>query len=351
MATLTGKYGAIYLPTGTGTLSSGTNNREAVAFISGYGTTSNRNIEIESIWTAASGGTEVTDYYYTTDGFIKRTTATTGTLYVRYYYWTDDDDMSEVGSFFEWNLEAKVDVHNITDFASTGGAKEFMSGLTSWKVTAKKYWIDSESIDEYLESGSEFDNIPFVARFYVDDNSTERNTQYEGLCFISGLKVDQKIDGLVTADVTFQGTAKGKSRLAYTTESILTDGAMASDDTYWTAADDFSLDGGASYEDSANSGTLTQAYGDYGITAKASKVYRLQYDYGHTADKDPVTLTVTSGFASTAWDISQNTTGTYVKYILAKSSAATEDFVISATSGAADTFTLDNIYLQEVTII
>ena len=356
MGTLTGRYGDIYLPTGTGTT---TNCQpETVAFVSGVGFTTYRDIEISKITTDVEGTTLIHDWSYITIGRIYINSAPTGNRYVWYRYYTADSDLVEIGGFYEWSLDINYDIHDATHLTSTPAtAKSYILGHHDWSGSASKYWIDSEVIQDYLETGDELDNAPFIIRLYAHDQ-TSQYMYWSGLCNITGMNPTVPTSGVITGTINFQGLSQNHCKLNLIDRNLLknADFLLGSDSTatYWTKSGDAIWDSTNKryvYPDSTHTGHMEQGYADFTKTASNSTLYRFQYDYKIVSD-EPLTLKIKGGagyFATT--DITLPLIdGINHVFFISHSAASTSKFQVIATSDTGDVFYLDNFFLQKVVI-
>ena len=322
MAKQTGKYGAVYLPTGAGTLVE----NENVDITSHAGVTAYRNIKISKVTSDAGGNTPIYDWYYTTDGYIYVAGAT-DPVYVTYRYY-DSDHLQEVGSFYEWSIDLAMDMHDVTDFGGNN-AKDYLTGLSTWTGTASKYWIDSETIDNYMTVGSEFNNMPFIMKFYVSDQSTE-DAYFCGLGIINGLNPACPADGLVTGTISIQGTSNDHCRMYYLGFNELANERFSEgtgdNATSWTDAGDFDwsdADNNMAYTHSSGSGNFYQVAANRRITASPGVTYRFKYTYAET--NTPTGLTIDGGvdkFVASTDKVLPTTVGNNVVYF---SSSGTAD--------------------------
>jgi len=125
----------------------------------------------------------------------------------------------------------------------------------------------------------------------------------------------------------------------------LTNGSLTSG-TSWSQTGDMALSGNvATYTHSAGSGTLTQTSGNFATSANSNRLYELTYTISAVSGTAP-TATITTAFAQSAQSLTTDTNGTY--RLLFRSASIPGNFVISVTSGAAGSFTIDNLSLREI---
>jgi len=97
-----------------------------------------------------------------------------------------------------WEIDAKCDAVDVTGMDS-GGAKEFLSGLTEWNGTIECF-LDSEN----FISNSVLGGAP-VSFSLVSDATTPKIT-CSGSAILTGWKPSVSVEGAVTLSITFQGT-------------------------------------------------------------------------------------------------------------------------------------------------
>jgi len=159
--------------------------------------------------------------------------------------------------------------------------------------------------------------------------------------------------------------ASGRNLIAYSTNEGDADGDRASsvdfyerhtlDETLdetdfathasWNTVGDFDDTGGnAAYTHAAGSGTLTQPNGSFANPSLGGFMYRFKYTVSGVSGSPAALIAQPFSFEDdTALDL---TDGDHVLYFVSKGTAATDDFVISATSVAGDAFTLDDVSLR-----
>jgi hypothetical protein len=126
----------------------------------------------------------------------------------------------------------------------------------------------------------------------------------------------------------------------------LTNGALTSG-TSWTGAGDFSSAGNAAvYTHNTGAGTYTQAVTALARTGRSVSTYEFTYTVSSPADAAP-TIVISTAFAQAAASLTNlGTAGTYkIRFTSATTPGA---FVLSGTSVAAGTVTLDNLSLVEI---
>lgn len=142
---------------------------------------------------------------------------------------------------------------------------------------------------------------------------------------------------------TVYAPAKGGYYPTSLTNGVLTSG------TGWTGANDFSSSANtAVYTHSSGAGTYQQAVGDLTRTGKGGATYDFTYTVSGPANTAPtIVISATSGFAASDTALTGlGTAGTYtVRFTAATTPGA---FLLTGSSTAAGTVTLDALYLYEV---
>ncbi len=201
MAEQAGKVGAIYAPTGTGTLVE----NESKTLVAGVIDLTNENVLVSKVTSDAEGITPITKRWtVTVKGHLVVEDGGTDTVYITYHYWAEgqygnDGEIGEVGGFFNWSIAQAAGILDKTDFQS-GAWKEFMTGLKEWSATAEKHWITDESLAAWLGTLK-------IIKFYLDVDATPK-LRYEGWAIITGLNPAVAVDTLINESLTFQGTGQ-----------------------------------------------------------------------------------------------------------------------------------------------
>jgi len=96
-----------------------------------------------------------------------------------------------------WEIDAKCDAVDVTGMDS-GGAKEFLSGLTEWNGTVECFVDSSELqiLDEIREG------VPCDVAFAVQTGGLT----FSGTGVITGIKPSVSVEGAVTLSLTIQGS-------------------------------------------------------------------------------------------------------------------------------------------------
>ena len=105
--------------------------------------------------------------------------------------------------FYNWSVSRTGDVLETTNFDNSSGGRNYIPGLTSWTVTADKYFQTADTeLDEWL--GETCEIRCFLN--YVTTPSTGSPSQYwDGDTVVTGLDHSTPVDALVTRNISFQG--------------------------------------------------------------------------------------------------------------------------------------------------
>lgn len=106
-------------------------------------------------------------------------------------------DLTQKGGFFEWSLDVKNKINDVTDFASAGFEKK-ISGVKSFTASAKRYFVDDDFVDQ-------MDGTLVITRFFTDIDSFE---SFVGYTHITGEKIGQKVSGIAESEISFDGHGK-----------------------------------------------------------------------------------------------------------------------------------------------
>ena len=105
---------------------------------------------------------------------------------------------SAVGELVSFTLETTGDVVESTKMADA--AKTFVAGRTSFSGTLEMHFDEADSVQTQLTAGS---SVTFKL---LPEGSSTGDRKFEGAGIITGMSVNQPIDGIVARSVTFQGT-------------------------------------------------------------------------------------------------------------------------------------------------
>ena len=105
---------------------------------------------------------------------------------------------SAVGELTSFTLEKTVDVVESTKMADA--AKSFIAGRTSFSGSLEMHFDEADSVQTQLTAGS---SVTFKL---LPEGSSSGDRKFEGAGIITGMSVNQPLDGVVARSVTFQGT-------------------------------------------------------------------------------------------------------------------------------------------------
>ena len=103
-----------------------------------------------------------------------------------------------VGELTSFTLETTGDVVESTKMED--GAKSFIAGRTSFSGTLEMHFDETDSGQTQLVSGA---SLTFKL---LPEGSTSGDRKFEGSGIVTGMSVNQPLDGVVARSVTFQGT-------------------------------------------------------------------------------------------------------------------------------------------------
>ena len=105
---------------------------------------------------------------------------------------------SAVGELNSFTLETTGDVVESTKMADS--AKTFIAGRTSFSGTLEMHFDEADSVQTQLVAGA---SVTFKL---LPEGSSSGDRKFEGAGIITGMSVNQPLDGIVARSVTFQGT-------------------------------------------------------------------------------------------------------------------------------------------------
>ena len=105
---------------------------------------------------------------------------------------------SAVGELTSFTLETTGDVVESTKMSD--GAKSFVAGRTSFSGTLEMHFDEADSVQTQLTAGS---SVTFKL---LPEGGSSGDRKFEGAGIITGMSVNQPLDGIVARNVTFQGT-------------------------------------------------------------------------------------------------------------------------------------------------
>ena len=103
-----------------------------------------------------------------------------------------------VGELTGFTLETTGDV--VEDTALTDSAKSFVSGRTSFSGTLEMHYDEADAQQETLTAGS---SISFVL---LPEGNDTGDQSFSGTGIVTGMSINNTMDGIVARSVTFQGT-------------------------------------------------------------------------------------------------------------------------------------------------
>ena len=103
-----------------------------------------------------------------------------------------------VGELTSFTLETTGDVVESTKMEDA--AKSFIAGRTSFSGTLELHFDETDSGQTQLVSGA---SLTFKL---LPEGSSSGDRKFEGAGIVTGMSVNQPLDGVVARSVTFQGT-------------------------------------------------------------------------------------------------------------------------------------------------
>ena len=103
-----------------------------------------------------------------------------------------------VGELTSFTLETTGDVVESTKMED--GAKSFIAGRTSFSGTLEMHFDETDSAQTQMTAGSS------LAFKLFPEGSSTGDRKFEGSGIVTGMAVNQPLDGVVARSVTFQGT-------------------------------------------------------------------------------------------------------------------------------------------------
>tara|TARA_R100001510_G_C7578678_1_gene152470 strand:- start:76 stop:462 length:387 start_codon:yes stop_codon:yes gene_type:complete len=105
---------------------------------------------------------------------------------------------SAVGELTSFTLETTGDVVESTKMADA--AKTFVAGRTSFSGTLEMHFDEADSVQTQFTAGS---TLTFKL---LPEGGSTGDRKFEGSGIVTGMSVNQPMDGIVARSVTFQGT-------------------------------------------------------------------------------------------------------------------------------------------------
>ena len=103
-----------------------------------------------------------------------------------------------IGELTGFTLETTADV--VEDTALTDATKSFLAGRTSFSGTLEMHFDETDAGQTQLVSGA---SLTFKL---LPEGSSAGDRKFEGAGIVTGMSVNQPLDGVVARSVTFQGT-------------------------------------------------------------------------------------------------------------------------------------------------
>jgi len=103
--------------------------------------------------------------------------------------------VEQAGGFFNWSVELKADISDITTFES-GGFKETLPTIKGFLVTAECYWAN-EKLSQ--RAGREV-----IVALYLDTSPGKK--RYEGYAIVSSDSIEASVDDVINESIEFEGT-------------------------------------------------------------------------------------------------------------------------------------------------
>ena len=105
---------------------------------------------------------------------------------------------SAVGELTGFTLETTGDV--VEDTQLSDATKSFVAGRTSFSGTLEMHYDETDSPQETLTAGS---SIAFIL---LPEGNTSGDQSFTGTGVVTGMSINNAMDGIVSRSVTFQGT-------------------------------------------------------------------------------------------------------------------------------------------------
>jgi len=103
-----------------------------------------------------------------------------------------------VGELTSFTIETTGDV--VEDTQLSDSAKTFLAGRTSFSGTLEMHYDETDAQQETLTAGS---SISFVL---LPEGNASGDQSFSGSGIITGMSINNTMDGVVARSVTFQGT-------------------------------------------------------------------------------------------------------------------------------------------------
>jgi len=103
-----------------------------------------------------------------------------------------------IGELTGFTIETTGDV--VEDTQLSDSEKSFLAGRTSFSGTLEMHYDETDAQQETLTAGS---SISFVL---LPEGNTSGDQSFTGSGIITGMSINNAMDGIVSRSVTFQGT-------------------------------------------------------------------------------------------------------------------------------------------------
>ena len=103
-----------------------------------------------------------------------------------------------IGELTGFTIETTGDV--VEDTSLSDSTKSFLAGRTSFSGTLEMHYDEADAQQETLTAGS---SISFVL---LPEGNTSGDQSFTGTGLVTGMSINNTMDGIVSRSVTFQGT-------------------------------------------------------------------------------------------------------------------------------------------------
>ena len=103
-----------------------------------------------------------------------------------------------IGELTGFTIETTGDV--VEDTQLSDSEKSFLAGRTSFSGTLEMHYDETDAQQETLTAGS---SISFVL---LPEGNTSGDQSFTGTGLVTGMSINNTMDGIVSRSVTFQGT-------------------------------------------------------------------------------------------------------------------------------------------------
>jgi len=103
-----------------------------------------------------------------------------------------------IGELTGFTIETTGDV--VEDTQLSDSTKSFLAGRTSFSGTLEMHYDEADAQQETLTAGS---SISFVL---LPEGNTTGDQSFTGTGLVTGMSINNAMDGIVSRSVTFQGT-------------------------------------------------------------------------------------------------------------------------------------------------